>query len=431
MLDIRISIIIPVYNSKKYLVECLDSIISQNFKEVEVICIDDGADFEEVSILDEYSSKDSRIKVLHQNHAGASKARNNGIYHAKGDIIWFVDSDDLINPGSLEIIYGLMKNGNLDLLMFGISTIGDDDSLTQKFRNYYEKKGDYLNQQLEGKALLTSLVNNREYSISACIYSVRREFLIKDQLFFEDDILNEDAIHMPLCLLRAKRACCIDKKLYTYRIRSDSSSKCFFSRKRLDSLTMMLGLMISEIERYRKEEDVSNALCQIARKFYHEIRRVEATLTDNETRDFPELSQLDILYKVLSIGPYKDRTIDLELYKYGLIGRIKEASQVYLYGADEWAQKAFDFLKKLDLDNNIRGFLVSEYNNDRELIGLPIYSIHEKADSILKNNALIFLTADFDSQKDILDTCTQHNISNVIKLDWMIKKMIIQGCMNN
>jgi hypothetical protein len=158
---------------------------------------------------------------------------------------------------------------------------------------------------------------------------------------------------------------------------------------------------------------------------------VEATLTDNETRDIPELSHLDFLYKVLSIGPYKDRTIDLELYKYGLIGRIKEASQVYLYAADEWAQKAFDFLKRIDSDKYIRGFLVNEYNDDCELIGLPIYSIHEIADSILRNNALLLLTVDFDAQREILDMCTQHNISNVIKLDWMMKKMILQGGMNN
>jgi glycosyltransferase involved in cell wall biosynthesis len=430
MMDTSISIIIPVYNSKKYLIECLDSIISQNFEGFEVICIDDGADFEEVSILEEYSLKDSRIKVLHQEHGGAAKARNNGIHHAKGDIIWFVDSDDLISPGSLEMIDGLMMNRNLDLLMFGLSTIGDDDILAQKYRDYYEKKGDYLNQELEGKALLAALVNNGEYAISA-IFCVKREFLIKEQLFYEDDILNEDALHMPLCLLRAKRACCIDKKLYTYRIRSDSSSKIFFSRKRLDSLVIKMGLMISEIERYRKDEDVNNALCLIVSKSYNEIRRVEATLTDNETSSFPELSQLDFLYKILSIGPYKDRTIDLELYKNGLTGRIKEASQVYLFSADEWAQKAFEFLKKINLDNNISGFLVNEYNDDRELMGLPIYSIHEKAESILKNNALVFLTADFDLQKEILDTCAQHKISNVIKLDWMIRKLIIQGCMNN
>ena len=100
------SIIIPVYNVAPYLRECLDSVLAQTFTDWEAICVDDGSTDGSGAILDEYAAKDSRFRVFHQSNAGVSAARNRGLDEAKGEWIWFVDSDDKIKPYALERFFG-------------------------------------------------------------------------------------------------------------------------------------------------------------------------------------------------------------------------------------------------------------------------------------------------------------------------------------
>ena len=92
----KISVIIPVYNVEKYLRECLDSLLNQTFKDIEIICVNDGSTDGSLNILNEYASKDSRFIIINQNNQGLSAARNNGLNVAKGDYVAFLDSDDYI-----------------------------------------------------------------------------------------------------------------------------------------------------------------------------------------------------------------------------------------------------------------------------------------------------------------------------------------------
>ena len=115
----KISIIIPVYNTKKYLRKCLDSVINQTLKEIEIICINDASTDSSKQILEEYSSKDKRIKIINNDHnLGQSLTRNKGLDVAKGEFIGFVDSDDYIEPQTYEISYINAKNDNVDIVKF-------------------------------------------------------------------------------------------------------------------------------------------------------------------------------------------------------------------------------------------------------------------------------------------------------------------------
>ena len=101
----KISVIIPVYNTEKYLAECLDSVLSQTFKDIEIICIDDGSTDNSAKILKQYAKKDKRIKIITQKNSGVISARNNAIAVAKGEYIYPLDSDDIITPDCLEQLY--------------------------------------------------------------------------------------------------------------------------------------------------------------------------------------------------------------------------------------------------------------------------------------------------------------------------------------
>lgn len=117
-MNIKFSIIIPVYNVALYLRECLDSVLSQTFTDWEAICIDDGSTDESGAILDEYAAKDNRFRVFHQANAGVGEARNFGINKANGEYVIFLDGDDTIVLGCLVAFNNILINRCIDILKF-------------------------------------------------------------------------------------------------------------------------------------------------------------------------------------------------------------------------------------------------------------------------------------------------------------------------
>ena len=114
----KVSIIVPVYNTEPWLRECMDSLVNQTLKEIEIICVDDGSPDNCGKILDEYAKKDTRIIVIHQKNQGVSAARNAGLDVASGEYITFVDSDDYVDLNTYEKMYNLAKKDEIDILQF-------------------------------------------------------------------------------------------------------------------------------------------------------------------------------------------------------------------------------------------------------------------------------------------------------------------------
>lgn len=116
---IKVSVIVPVYNVEKYLRKCLDSLISQTLKDIEIICVDDGSTDSSLKILELYAAKSYQIKILRNNHEGVSAARNLGIKEAVGEYLGFVDSDDYVDKNFFERMYNAAKNNNCDIACAG------------------------------------------------------------------------------------------------------------------------------------------------------------------------------------------------------------------------------------------------------------------------------------------------------------------------
>ena len=114
----KISVIIPVYNAEQYLRKCLDSVVSQTFRDIEIICVDDGSTDGSGAILDEYAAKDNRIVVIHQANAGVAAARNTGLKSAQGEYLAFLDSDDAYNPQLCELAYNRACQSGADIVKF-------------------------------------------------------------------------------------------------------------------------------------------------------------------------------------------------------------------------------------------------------------------------------------------------------------------------
>lgn len=126
MESVKVSVIIPVYNAEKYLAECIDSVIGQTLKSIEIICVDDGSADESLKILKEYEKADRRVRILCRENAGAGAARNTGLAAAKGEYLSFLDADDFFEPDMLERAYSKAKEQKAQVIVFGSDQYRED-----------------------------------------------------------------------------------------------------------------------------------------------------------------------------------------------------------------------------------------------------------------------------------------------------------------
>lgn len=146
---IKVSIIVPVYKVERYLSECIDSILSQTYSDFELILVDDGSPDRSGIICDEYAKKDNRIVVYHKPNGGVSSARNYGIEKAVGEWIMFVDSDDYIEPETLNISFKAIDNIDVDLVVFGIEENYFYNNTIKRPELKYIGKGAILQEEFE------------------------------------------------------------------------------------------------------------------------------------------------------------------------------------------------------------------------------------------------------------------------------------------
>ena len=124
-MKVKVSVIIPVYNSEKSIRKCLDSVLAQTLNEIEIICVDDGATDSSPQILEEYAQKDARVRVIHQENAGAGAARNLGLRMARGEYLSILDADDFFEPEMLALSYQKAKDTNSDIVVFSCNIFDD------------------------------------------------------------------------------------------------------------------------------------------------------------------------------------------------------------------------------------------------------------------------------------------------------------------
>ncbi len=214
-----ISVIVPVYNVEKYIRNCLDSIINQTYKDLEIILVDDGSTDNSGVICDEYAQKDKRIKVIHKENGGQSTARNVGLKNATGEFIGFVDSDDTIESNAYEKLISAIDG--VDLAICGHNVI-TDITVTTKSKgeeNFLDEEG--LWQEIFGR--LNNAVWNKLF----------RRDLIKDIKFDPNFAHGEDLIFNILYLKNAKNGKFIDLPLYNYFKRGGSITTGEFTRRKL------------------------------------------------------------------------------------------------------------------------------------------------------------------------------------------------------
>ena len=222
MKSIDISIIIPIYNGERYIVECLESILKQNYKSIEIIIIDDGSEDDSYNICKKYANDYSFIKIYHQENNGVSSARNYGLDNANGKYIYFMDSDDTININFFSIVMQNIKN--YDLITFNWAA---------KYINYQRECGIQKKHILDSHTSM-ELACSSDNSFQGYLWNkvFLNKIIKENNLKFKENIsICEDLVFVMQYLLYCTKVNSIDNILYNYRIRKNSVSKKFSLNK--------------------------------------------------------------------------------------------------------------------------------------------------------------------------------------------------------
>lgn len=236
---IKISVIIPVYNVEQYLPKCLDSVLNQTLKDIEIICINDESPDNCAQILEEYQKRDSRIIILNQKNSGQGSARNRGLEIAKGKYIQFLDSDDFYEPTCCEEMYNLMEqHKDIDVACFDCNIIYDAYEEHQKYDN------DYFRMKYMGKKRNIPAMAHQLVDVNCWNKIFRKSFLDKYKIYFPEKLHYEDVGFFWFWITKVSYIYFYQKKLTNYLRRKGSFLGEIYEKK---SKTIFDAFAVNEL----------------------------------------------------------------------------------------------------------------------------------------------------------------------------------------
>lgn len=221
-----ISIVIPIYKVESLLQRCVDSVIGQSYKNIEVILVDDGSPDRCGEMCDKYASQYENVKVLHQKNQGLSAARNAGVRMAKGEYIGFVDSDDYIDLDMYQNLWNAVSTFDASIAVCGIIDYYEN---TGEKRTYFDGKMHVMGQQQAIKCVLTNMGNVSPHSVTK-LY--KKDILEKHP--FPIGKLYEDVYTIIKFFMETEKVAVVSKGLYYYCHRSDSIVESTFNKRDMD-----------------------------------------------------------------------------------------------------------------------------------------------------------------------------------------------------
>ena len=236
----KVSIVIPIYKVEDYLDRCVESVVSQTYKDLEIILVDDGSPDHCPQMCDAWAKKDDRIKVIHQQNKGLSGARNTGIREAKGDWLYFLDSDDYIIPYGISLMMECIeKHPDAEMVCAGAkATNGEFELFSFENRELpeYSHNRNWINRALLQRTTLNMTSWNK---------LVSKSFILDNNLYFEEGYIHEDDVwNFEIAKHMSKLAVC-KRDTYVYVIREGSITTD--SVKRYNNLVRLLKYFVNHI----------------------------------------------------------------------------------------------------------------------------------------------------------------------------------------
>lgn len=272
-----ISIIVPCYKVEEYLPKCIESIINQTYKNLEIFLVDDGSPDNSGEICDEFAAKDSRIKVIHKENGGQSEARNVAIDEATGEYILFIDSDDYVSTNHVEHLYSLITNAKADMAI----ELGQafHERTTPKFDTLKDKKEITFNNH----EALVNLFYQKDFD--TCPWAKLYRYNLFDGIRYPKGLIYEDLAITYKLIQRCKKIVFSDYKSYYYLLRDNSTEGAPFKQLKYESCLKIIHQL--EYDRINMPQDVQKALdCRIVSFTFHILLEIPDSYNDMRKRLF-------------------------------------------------------------------------------------------------------------------------------------------------
>lgn len=241
-----VSIIIPVYNVESFLEECLDSVCSQTYTALDIVCVNDGSTDSSLYILNKYEKRDSRIKVVSKDNGGLSSARNAGLQLCKGEYILFVDSDDILVPNAVEIMMSELNNTKSDVLVFGAELFPKENIENSGLVSLLSPE----KQTYQGAEITETMI----FDVGCCNIFVWNKLFKRsalcDIIFDEDILLGEDRCYLFDVFPKVQKVSIINDKLYLYRQKVLSSLTGTYRNRQLERTEWKIRIIEHILKRW-------------------------------------------------------------------------------------------------------------------------------------------------------------------------------------
>lgn len=433
----KVSVIIPVYNVKQYLRQCLDSVINQTLKDIEIICVDDGSTDGSEYILDEYAAKDQRIHVFHKTNSGYGHTMNMGLDLATGEYIGIIESDDYAELNMFESLF----NKAYEL---------QTDMVKSDFFNYYNF-GDYYHCVYNNINADKDIVNiyddvsiiNANASIWSAIY--RREFLLTNNIRFNETAgaSYQDTSFYVKCLLAASRIGYVRKAFLHYR--RDNSGSSVHSKNKIYCICDEYEEIEKYISIHMKDEMIIRSIIQESKfsRYMWNLHRLgiehKMNFLNHFISEFQEAKNEGILNKIYwseDLWHELDKMLsDKKMYinnylnvvqnKYFILTSfwrlLDKASNIYVYGAGAYSRSLMLIMP--ELYNRINAFIVTKKKySDEKYLNKRVFSLNECVfDS---NKDLILIAVGVKNQYDVRMSLENYGAKNYIVVDAMLRDAI-------
>lgn len=314
----KVSVIIPVYNTAEFLPQCLDSVINQTLKDIEIICVDDGSTDNSLQILQEYAKKDDRIIVLTQENQKQGAARNKGLSIAKGEYIQFVDSDDYLVKDACEKLYNKSSKLNLDMLNF--EGINFDEYKQEQARGqtiYYiqsnEEKDVYYNKELDDI--------KGQIPISACRFFYNKKFIVDNNILFPEKVYFEDNYFVMKSIILVKRYGIMRDILYYRRVHKNSTTQNW-NKHFSDYIKIVLKIN----EMFKQYDNIENFSKKKIKTYTDSVIRKYNSFIPKDKKKY-EKEMRKFMHE---LGIKENNIVKTELYKTDLQNWYRRATGQYL-----------------------------------------------------------------------------------------------------
>lgn len=405
---VKVSVIVPVYNTETMLETCIESLIHQTLQEIEIIFIDDGSTDNSYTLLCQYQKLDKRIHIIcNQKNAGGAISRNKGLFAAKGKYIQFVDSDDYMELDALENLYSLAELNNAEMCYLGMQL--HPEKGTDKLRLQNSIRGNYPG-VYDGKELIDCLTRNEEFFLYLCSVFYKNSFIQENKLSFRKLAVGEGGDFILRALCNAKRVLVCPEKFYHYRVHGNSVMHSANAKKEL-----LAGQIVQYIDvlRYFSQHENAEGLSVFLEDLWKKIAGGIQNLSAEERTGIEDRLETGFERHTFRMLQQKKHIYGIE-FNENTLQKIREKTSVIIYGAGYASGEIIELLHQYEVE--IIGFAVTKRKiGQTSIYGHHIYEIQELVQ--YRDTAAVLVASNKIYNQEIQNTLDTYGFGDYIFLN--------------